>query len=55
MANVSVYIPDDAKSKEVLKRVEMKRDLYKKQFGREISFSEMVMQGLALLVQVGKK
>jgi hypothetical protein len=55
MPNVSIYIPDDAKSQEIMKRVEIKQEAYEKQFGRKISFSELVMQGLALLVQVNDK
>ena len=58
MANVSIYLPEDAKSQEILERVKIKQEAYEKQFGKKLSFSEMVMRGLELLVQVepnGKK
>jgi hypothetical protein len=55
VANVSIYLPEDAKAQEILKRVEIKRDAFEKEFGRKPSFSEMVMLGLEKLVQVEKK
>jgi len=53
--NVSIYLPFDAKSKAILERVSAKQELFEKEFGRKISFSEMVMKGLELLVQVDTK
>jgi hypothetical protein len=56
MGNVSIYLPPDSKTQEIMKRVKMKQAAFEKEFGRKISFSELVIQGLANLVKVdGKK
>ena len=46
--NKSVYFPDDAKTKQILERVEFLRKSYK------VSFSELVLSGLTHLVKTKK-
>lgn len=48
----SIYFPDDAKTKEVLKRVEARQNAQAKVLGRRPSFSEIILEALKKLVSV---
>jgi len=54
MANTTIYFPDDSKTKELLKRVEIYRATHEKLLSHKPSFSECVIRGLKKLVEVDK-
>ena len=53
--NKSIYFPDNAKTREVLKRVGVVMKNREKAYGRKPSFGEMCLEGLKKLVTVKKK
>ena len=48
----TVYFPDDAKTKEVFKRVEVYQKKRGEAYGKDPSFSEIVVEALTALVSV---
>jgi hypothetical protein len=54
MPNTTIYLPDDSKTKELLKRVEVYRETHEKVLQHKPSFSECVIRGLEKLVEVEK-